>query len=743
MKVCSVCKRCFDDAVLSCENDAHPPLADSRMGGRGAIAGYTIETLVEQSARGETYRARHNGSAQTCLVRLVSAEPEAGRRFLGDAKLAAALFHANVADVYEAGELEGGTFYVVTEDSATETLRDILHTSGAPALLDSIRIIRQTAEAVHALHLKGLTHRALRPENIRLSGGEEEQVRIAGLDFGGLDELGIVSNKFMIDTAVDSIRYFAPEQCSGEGGSVRSDVYALGIILYELLAGVPPFEAPKAAALIEMHRNHRPPDIKIENFDLRMLLTHTISESLQKKASFRQCSADLFARQMRHIEQLATHVSTPPPAVIVPGTPRINFAAEKVQTAPATYNVSELTQDPQPVIVRRAEPVVSAAKSVDEVPSPRPVTEHPMPGHEIFVEAKPEPAVRRSRLKLKKKQLHSLVAAVTSVPVAAPVTPPVIRPADRIEPAEVKAAQRSAEEIHVSPAPRKIEFDLHEDDIPSMDDVLEILAREPVMPVTVAEPPMKNIVEPNKPVAPAAAIAVAVSLDADEIIDAPPVRPGIKADREKTPQRQINRAVFVPTLLGGNSNGTVSLADNSIFGTYRVPTASRLAVPYRAMAAGGGLALMASLFFFGSDSVGSLAESANGADDTVLTTAQPRAVEPPSQTVQTSFPQPLQQERLRPVKAFQEVVRETADVERVATKQTSMKPRLPVEPDPPKPIARKAAARSPMVPTTRVISTENGETKSKIIAAKNTPDRKSAQGRPAGATRPRIVQIPK
>src|SRR5688572_11015836 len=66
-----------------------------------------------------------------------------------------------------------------------------------------------------------------------------------------------------------------------------------------------------------MHLHQKPPEIKIENFDLRMLLTHTIYESLQKQPSFRQSTADLFARQMRHIEQLATHVSTPPPAVAV------------------------------------------------------------------------------------------------------------------------------------------------------------------------------------------------------------------------------------------------------------------------------------------------------------------------------------------------------------------------------------------------------------------------------------------
>ena len=88
----------------------------------------------------------------------------------------------------------------------------------------------------------------------------------------------------------------------------------MGIVLYEMLAGRPPFNAPTAAGLIEKHRNQRPPDIRIDNFDLRMLITHSLMESLSKRPEDRQSSANALARQLRHVVQLATHVSTPPPA---------------------------------------------------------------------------------------------------------------------------------------------------------------------------------------------------------------------------------------------------------------------------------------------------------------------------------------------------------------------------------------------------------------------------------------------
>jgi hypothetical protein len=161
------------------------------------------------------------------------------------------------------------------------------------------------------------------------------------------------------------------------------------------------------------------------------------------------------------------------------------------------------------------------------------------------------------------------------------------------------------------------------------------------------------------------------------------------------------------------------------------------------MAAGGVLVVLASLFFSWSDSVGSVAESMNGSDDTIATTAQPLAA-PQQQTTQAAFPQaqPLQEEEIRPVRTFQGPVRETVDIEPIPTKQASTKVRTPIEVDEPKPASQKSVAKSPLVPTTRVISTENGETKSRIVSARETTEKKASPAKSSGASRPRIVQVP-
>src|SRR5688572_18221884 len=323
MKVCSTCQQCYDDIVSSCTESEHPELSEAREGNTQIIAGYRLETVLESGIKGETYRARRTDADQSCLIRILSGTEETKNQFLQDAKTAATIFNESIVDVYEAGSLESGEVFVVAEEPGGQTARELLNNVGVPQLLTTVQVVRQAAEAVHALHLTGLIHRAIRPENIILTTDAEHRllVRIQNVDLGGVIEHAIVSNKFLIDSAIDSLRYFAPDQFSGESASVKTDVYSLGIVLYKMLSGAPPFDAEKGSGLIDMHRNQRPAEVSIDNFDLRMLLTHTLMESLQKQPAKRQSSANAFARQLRHIEQLALHSPTPPAAGIGSSAP--------------------------------------------------------------------------------------------------------------------------------------------------------------------------------------------------------------------------------------------------------------------------------------------------------------------------------------------------------------------------------------------------------------------------------------
>lgn len=516
MKVCSVCRRCYDDSAVSCGEECYAPLSETQDGSPEMIAGYRLDSLLESGVKGRLFRARQVECDQSCLIKVLSADEVNSRRFLDEAKIAAAFFHPNLADVYEFGSLESGKVFVVAEAPDGQTLREVLDSDGAPTLLTTIQIARQMAEALHAIHLKGLLHRAFSPENIILTTDHENEllVRIRNLDYGGVVERAIISNKFLIDSALDSIRYFAPEQCSGDGASVQTDVYSLGIVLYEMLAGAPPFDAVKATGLIEKHRNQQPPEIKIANFDLRMLLTHTLAESLQKKPQMRQPSANTFARQIRHMEQLATHVSTPPPAGAVPIAPvrsaQLTYAAtatavsyvsqpisevtpvvepEKIiETRPLAAKTQERTEAPEPLVVETFEsPVVSKDES-ESVIKPEISTE-PLPEFENNWLAKPQAAdfdleeskpaekghwLQRqiSRLKLHRKRLHSK-----------PHGEATERPPAEIQ--DVKAFTEIPPEPIAAISIRKptpVEWNQPEDDIPSVADVMEVLSKEQIVP---------------------------------------------------------------------------------------------------------------------------------------------------------------------------------------------------------------------------------------------------------------------
>ena len=364
MRVCSVCRRCYyDDAIFSCSEEGHPPLSNAG----DLVPGYVLEQLLDETIAGHLFRARQTASGRSCVIKVISTDDDGRQRFLKEADLASNFFHPNVVDVYETGSLENGDVFVVSEDPDGQSLRELLSNVGTPDLLTSIRIIRQAAEALHALHLRGLVHRAVRPENVVLGFDRNNKllVRVRGVDIGGVGEHATVSNKLMIDSAIDAIRYFAPEQFDADGSTTpKSDLYGLGVVFYEMLAGRPPFDAEKAAGLIEKHRHEHPPDVRIDNFDLRMLVTHALFESLGKQAWARQSSAGLFARQLRHIEQLATHIPTPP-AVVAVKPPRPKRQIAKTSIKP----VAAIADRPAPSIV--AAPVV-VPPPVAPVPVPVP-----------------------------------------------------------------------------------------------------------------------------------------------------------------------------------------------------------------------------------------------------------------------------------------------------------------------------------------------------------------------------------
>lgn len=540
MKICSVCRRCYDDASALCRDESHPDLTLLRDGDRQLVEGYRLDSLLSTEPQGHTFRAHQTASDKECRIRIVTPSADARDAFLREAKLAAGFYHPNVADIYEVGTLDDGDVFVVSEFTEARTARDLLVDMGPPELLTSVAIIRQVAEALHAMHLAGLNHGAVSPDNILLSRSADGTVlaRIQNPDLGAVVRHSILSNKFVVDAYLDLLRYCSPEQFSDTSTDPRSDVYALGIVFYELLAGVPPFVASSATGLIHKHRNEVAAELKIDNFELRMLVTHSLTEALQKPQRLRQATANVLARQLRHIEQLATHSSTPPPASASAATPSRPRKAMPAAVVVAPPREVEIPATPTPVAVHTVVEAGLVTESPDPVSTVTPMEEVALPVD--MAPAAPTPAVseaaveqdiqppKRSRLKVLKKKLHAMSSVIASK-IVAEAAPTQLALADDAGPSVERPNK---------PAPRKIEWTTPEDDIPTIAEAAAALADAPnqvTSALAASEIKVAEVIEPAPPPIPV-----------PEVIAEPTAPPVIRAAEPAPAREKVEVAAATP-----------------------------------------------------------------------------------------------------------------------------------------------------------------------------------------------------
>lgn len=542
MKVCSVCHGSHQNSA-ACNGEFLSDLDEVQELAMDLIPGFHLDALLTSTPSTATYRSRDIASGRSCLIRIFTADDAGSEQILLESKMAAALFHPGIAGFYEAGRVDDERIFVVSEDVEGRTLREVLDNVGSPDLLTTIEIIRQAAESLHAFHAAGLIHGAINPRNIVLSMSSAGPpiVRIQHPDLGRTSQNSIISNRFLIDSEIDSLRYFAPEQCTGEGASAQSDIYSLGIVFYEMLSGSPPFDAPTAVALIHQQRNQQPPEVKIENFNLRMLVTHALTEALQKQPRLRQSSANTFARQLRHIEQLATHSSTPPPAGVIPRTsaPAQKTPAPSLVSSPKSVDDTGGQIFPSTIETEYISTSEVIASTVTGPRESEPLAEVSAP--------KPIVVTPRSRLKVWKKKLHLLAGRI------APETKTHV--ASILAPGQTSIGSSPTAEAPTHVERTKIQWETPEDDIPSETMVLEVRAMEGIE--QVPEPKVVAGAEASVETPKAKIeIPLAAKLPAEEpveipvivkptLIDEDPIVNRVAERKPPTPQKTIAKAIPV------------------------------------------------------------------------------------------------------------------------------------------------------------------------------------------------------
>src|SRR5215210_1637347 len=178
------------------------------------------------------------------------------RRFLREARAASQLDHPNICTIHEIDETEDGALFIVMTLYEGETLRDRLDRGPLP-LDEAVDVACQVAAGLARAHELGIVHRDVKPANLALAAGG--QVKI--LDFG-IAKLADQSRLTRAGTALGTAAYMSPEQFHGETPDARTDVWSLGVVLYEMVTGRLPFQADTPADIIVSVLNHEPPPLE-------------------------------------------------------------------------------------------------------------------------------------------------------------------------------------------------------------------------------------------------------------------------------------------------------------------------------------------------------------------------------------------------------------------------------------------------------------------------------------------------
>ena len=252
---------------------------------------YQIIEELGKGGMGKVYRALDKKLNEEVALKLIKPEISADKniieRFKNELKLARKIGHRNVGRMYELLEHEG-THYITMEYVAGQDLKGLIRQSGQLAVGTTISIAKQVCEGLAEAHRFGVVHRDLKPSNIMID--KEGNARI--MDFGiarSLGEKGITGAGVMIGTP----EYMSPEQAEAKAVDQRSDIYSLGVILYEMLTGRVPFEGDTPLSIAMKHKGEMPQDPRELNTQVPEDVSCSILKCMEKDKEKRYQNADL------------------------------------------------------------------------------------------------------------------------------------------------------------------------------------------------------------------------------------------------------------------------------------------------------------------------------------------------------------------------------------------------------------------------------------------------------------------
>jgi len=304
LKYCEVCGKTFELTLKFCPNDGTPLVSVEGLVGQVLDGRYRIESLIGSGGMSAVYRATHIHILKPVAVKVLHQDfalnEYAIERFRREAIMTARLNHPNAIHVMDFGVTAERIIYFVMELVDGKTLRQLIEAEGKFDYRRAVALLRQVCDAVEAAHREGIIHRDLKPDNIMIQlAGEVERVKV--LDFGiaklkefALQSLGQNverSNLTRAGMLVGTPQYMSPEQCRGQELDVRSDIYSLGIVLYEMLCGQPPFTTDSQFLdLLSKQLNEIPRPLREVAPTIPAAIERVVMQALEKDPERRQPS---------------------------------------------------------------------------------------------------------------------------------------------------------------------------------------------------------------------------------------------------------------------------------------------------------------------------------------------------------------------------------------------------------------------------------------------------------------------
>lgn len=301
--------------------------APERREGRVLGGRYRLVSRVDEGGAGEVWRGRDERLDRDVAVKLLGDGADAAfrERFTEEARRAATISHPNVVTVFDQGQ-DGPDAYMVMEYIRGRTLREVTAERGPLTLQEATRIVAQIAQALDAAHAAGVLHCDVKPSNVILD--DRGTAKLA--DFGVARAARGPAERELLGTP----RYIAPERIEGKAPTAASDVYGLGLVAFELIAGRPPLEGLDTEELLRERLEGPPPSLRRARVGVSADVDLVVAKALARDPARRYQSASEFAHDLvaaARGEHTQTMSVVPPPRPLATGggirTPRLDSAA--------------------------------------------------------------------------------------------------------------------------------------------------------------------------------------------------------------------------------------------------------------------------------------------------------------------------------------------------------------------------------------------------------------------------------